>query len=205
MFHLFLVSFTTAGLSHESLCPAPQRQLLVLPASLAILPSALCTWASGIFSRISQILLFPCSNTPWFPISLRIHSKVTMLAYTAPLGLVSRSPSCDLFTATLWASCIFLEHVFFPSSTSLPYDLCTDHSPRLECSTNKPHVTSLIFFFIEVELIYNIILVSGIQHSDSIIFTDYTHIQNMGCLPCCIRYPFSLFILSFTYLYLSIF
>ena len=56
-----------------------------------------------------------------------------------------------------------------------------------------PHVwnvppTSLMsyhyFFLIEVELIYNIILVSGVQHSDTTIFIDYTHIQNMGCLPC---------------------
>ena len=116
MFHLFLISFTTASLSHESLCPAPQRQLLVLPASLAILPSAVSSWASGIFSRISQVSLFPCSNTPWFPISLRIHSKVTMLAYTAPLVWSLEAPPAISFLQPYRPHAISLNVFSFPQA-----------------------------------------------------------------------------------------
>ena len=40
-----------------------------------------------------------------------------------------------------------------------------------QCKTKTNHFSSPFFFFIEVQLIYNVVLVSSVQQSDSVIRT----------------------------------
>ena len=78
---------------------------------------------------------------------------------------------------TMYTYCIYkynyLQHNLNNISIINKYKICWVSSPQL-----LPHVLIFgkniyIYFFLEVQLIYNVVLASGVQQSDSVI---YTHI-----------------------------
>ena len=53
------------------------------------------------------------------------------------------------------------------------------------------HLSFIFFFLIEVQLIYNIILIAGVQHNDSKFLWIILHLQLLqyiGCIPCVVQY-----------------
>ena len=83
--------------------------------------------------------------------------------------------------------CIVTSIIIFSLVQNVPCDTC-------------------LFFLIEVQLIYNILLVSNVQHNDSIlcqIIVNLKLLQNNGCIsPCCMLYFCCLFI--YTQLFVSL-
>ena len=52
------------------------------------------------------------------------------------------------------------------------------------------HLSFIFFFLIEVQLIYNIILIAGVQHNDSKFLWIILHLQLLqyiGCIPCVVQ------------------
>ena len=49
--------------------------------------------------------------------------------------------------------------------------------------TRPSYLSKWINLYVEVQLIYNVVLVSGVQHSDSVFFADYTSLQVITGLP----------------------